>query len=201
MASVHVCLTNSNSPSFTPSSSSFPSPVSLLPLFSSTQASSTCHSFPRLPGPAALIPLGPFCLSPPDSLSLFSPPFSLFSLLCVSHSHTRVTHPAAPPASSCSRPSFKTFPPSQSLSLLSIKASILPCSHLDGVRKLLLLSPQIPRREEKEGRKKEGDAVFFHPRTGCLKVQNTNANPTALQLFLMIYLLRGSLSAPKSSGR
>ncbi len=146
-----------------------------------------------------------FCLcglSPPDSLSLFSPPFSLFSLLCVCHSHTRVTRPAAPPASSCSRPSFKTFPPFQAQSLLSIKASILPCSLLtlclDGVRKLLLLSSRSPWREKRN--RKEEDAVFYL-RTGCLRVQNTNATPTALQLFLMIYLLRGSLSAPKSSGR
>lgn len=35
---------------------------------------------------------------------------SLYSLLSVCHSHTRLTHPAAPPASSCSRPSFKNFP-------------------------------------------------------------------------------------------
>lgn len=122
MASVHVCLTHSNSPSFTPSSSSFPSsPVSLLPLLQ--------HAKPRLPvtllplfflvslAPLALIPLGPFCLSPPDSLSLFLPPFSLFLFaprLSFTHSHLLVL--LLPPASSCSRPSFETFPPSLSLS-------------------------------------------------------------------------------------
>ena len=34
--------------------------------------------------------------------------------------------------------------------------------------------------EERKGRK---EMLVFYPRTGCLRVQNTNATPTALQLF------------------
>lgn len=48
-------------------------------------------SFLRLPGPAALIPLRPFCLSPPDSLSLFSPALSLLFALRLSFTHSRYT--------------------------------------------------------------------------------------------------------------
>lgn len=199
MASVHVCLTHSNSPSFTPSSSSCRCPFFY---FSSTQASSACHSLPLFCSSPQ-----PCCSDPPrafPSLSSCQPESLLSSSLCsASVIHTLALHVLLlPPAPSCSRPSFKTFPPFQSQSLLSIKASILPYRHLtlclNGVRKLLLPSPKTPGERQESG--KEEDAALY-PRTGCLRVQNTNATPTALQLFLMIYLLRGSLSAPKSSGR
>lgn len=185
MASVHVCLTHSNSPSFTPSSSSC---RCCFFYFSSTRASSACHSLPRF-----CSSLRPCCSDPPrafPSLSSCQPeslPF--FSLCSASVIHTLALHVlllfSPPLLPLVPAPLFKTFPPFQSQSLLSIKASILPYSNLtlclDGVRKLMLLpSPKVPGERQETG--KEEDAAFY-PRTGCLRVQNTNATPTALQLF------------------
>lgn len=183
MASVHVCLAHSNSPSFTPSSSSFPSPASLLstsPARKPCLPVTLCFSF--LQSPRSCCSDSPWAF---PSLSSWQPKSllssSLFSLLCVCHSHARVTRPAAPPASSCSRPSFKTFPPSQPQSLLSIKVSIFPCSHLtlclDGAIAAVSWNPWSMKKN-----RKEEDAAFY-PRTSCLRAQNTNATPTALQLF------------------
>lgn len=169
------------------------------------QALSVCHSLPLslvlVSLSLLLLPLGPFCLPPPDSLSLLSSTLSLsLSLLCVCHSHARVTRPAAPTASSCSRPSFKlSLPPKLSPSYPSKHPSfdlaiyINPCIQSVFGRNRESCCCRLLKALQREGRRCRLLSTHW-----LLEVQNTNATPTALQLFLMIYLLRGSLSAPKS---
>ena len=190
----------------------------LLPFFASVpsstsparKASSACHSlaslFPRLPGPASSDPPWAFL-----SLSSWQPESLLASFLSLSLCSASVIHtlaftrPAAPPCFLLFPPLFWNFPSlSQPQSLLSIKASILPCSHLtlclDGSQKAAVAVSSNPPGERKGTGRKRKMLSSIHALAAC-EHRTRMRPPLHCSFFLMIYLLRGSLSAPKSSGR
>lgn len=145
MASVHVCLAHSNSPSFPPSSSSLPGR----------------RPFFHFSGAASLACLAPSLFSFPN----FPLPLSLG------------------PSYPSKRPSMQ---PSNTAPGWSLRTPRLPSPRAPGERK--------------------GDVVFS-PRAGCcLRVQNTKATPTALQLsrsrwvFFVRRFVYRLAACPESSG-